>query len=331
MKESPIVSIIVPVYNTEKYVEECILSLINQTCTDIEILLIDDGSQDDSLKICLEFVSKDSRVQVFHQENGGVTSARKHGVMLAKGEWIFFVDSDDTIPLNAVEVLLAANKKYDSDFFFGFFSSQKRKGERVIPLETWREYCISGEYVMPGPVARLIRRNLFSDWCFDIPRSIVKGEDMLMNIRLAFNMKKNPVAIFEKVYNYRSNPDSCVHTFIQNADYEYSYHKQRLASIPVRYQSRYLCASVHKRLLMLNEMYMNAPLDADWYKSNFYNQLFDDVKCCQYKLTFIERLKFCGNVPQNRSFVWLIVKFDRNMYNISCGMKIFVKRILSIE
>ena len=91
------ISIIVPVYNTEQYLHSCIDSILTQTYTDFELLLIDDGSTDLSGAICDKYAWKDSRVRVFHQKNGGVSSARNLGLDNAKGEWVTFVDSDDAI------------------------------------------------------------------------------------------------------------------------------------------------------------------------------------------------------------------------------------------
>lgn len=93
----PKISVIVPVYNTEKYIHRCIDSILSQTFTDFELLLIDDGSKDNSGKICDEYAAKDSRVRVFHKENGGVSSARNLGLDKVKGEWITFCDSDDYV------------------------------------------------------------------------------------------------------------------------------------------------------------------------------------------------------------------------------------------
>lgn len=106
MKE--IVSIIVPIYNVEKYVERCICSLCSQTYEAIEILLIDDGSTDQSGKLCEEYALKDSRIKVFHKENGGISSARNLGIEKAKGEYFCFVDSDDWVEASFCEKLLAA-------------------------------------------------------------------------------------------------------------------------------------------------------------------------------------------------------------------------------
>ena len=92
---SPKVSIIVPVYNVEKYLKRCVDSLVGQTLKDIEIILVDDGSPDGCPKMCDDFVATDSRIKVVHKPNGGLGSARNAGLEVAKGEYVAFVDSDD--------------------------------------------------------------------------------------------------------------------------------------------------------------------------------------------------------------------------------------------
>ena len=97
---NPSISIIVPVYNSEKTLNRCVDSILSQTFQDWELLLIDDGSTDRSGKLCDEYALKDQRIKVFHKKNGGVSSARNIGLDHAKGEWITFIDSDDEIPKN---------------------------------------------------------------------------------------------------------------------------------------------------------------------------------------------------------------------------------------
>lgn len=109
------ISIIVPVYNAEKYLHRCVDSILAQTFTDFELLLINDGSKDSSGAICDEYAALDSRVRVFHKENGGVSSARNMGLDNAKGEWITFVDSDDWIETNYLNQL--CNIKTKSDLY----------------------------------------------------------------------------------------------------------------------------------------------------------------------------------------------------------------------
>lgn len=97
MKEQPLISIIIPVYNAEKYLNACIDSVLNQTYSNIEIVLVNDGSKDSSGEICNQYQSNDSRIKVIHLENGGVSRARNKGIEVCSGEYITFVDSDDTI------------------------------------------------------------------------------------------------------------------------------------------------------------------------------------------------------------------------------------------
>lgn len=111
----PKASIIVPVYNTEKYLERCINSLKNQTLKDIEIILVDDSSTDSSLEICKKAAAEDSRIKVIHKVNEGAGKARNAGLDVATGEYIGFVDSDDFVGENTYEVLCAKAEKYESD------------------------------------------------------------------------------------------------------------------------------------------------------------------------------------------------------------------------
>lgn len=112
MKESDLISVIVPVYNAEKYLNRCVDSILSQTMTNFELLLIDDGSQDNSGRICDEYAEKDARVRAFHKPNGGVSSARNLGLDNAMGNWITYVDADDRCSCDYLEHLLS---KVDDD------------------------------------------------------------------------------------------------------------------------------------------------------------------------------------------------------------------------
>ena len=101
-----LISVIVPVYNVEEYVEKCVLSIINQTYKNLEIILVDDGSTDNSGKICDEIAIKDNRIKVIHKKNGGLSDARNVGIDIAKGDYLGFVDSDDYIDPDMYSILL---------------------------------------------------------------------------------------------------------------------------------------------------------------------------------------------------------------------------------
>ena len=103
---NPLVTIIIPVYNVEKYLPKCLDSIINQTYNHLEIIIVDDGSKDSSGLICDEYALKDQRIKVLHKKNGGLSSARNAGLDIAKGDYIMFVDSDDYVESHYCEVPL---------------------------------------------------------------------------------------------------------------------------------------------------------------------------------------------------------------------------------
>ena len=113
---NPMISIIIPVYNVEKYLHKCLGCIINQTYKTFELILVDDGSSDKSGEICDDYALRDSRIRVFHIKNGGAASARNFGLENAVGEWIAFVDSDDYISDDYLEVLASGTENYDQCF-----------------------------------------------------------------------------------------------------------------------------------------------------------------------------------------------------------------------
>lgn len=112
---SPLISIIVPVYKVEPYLRRCLDSIVNQTYTNLEIILVDDGSPDNCPQICDEYAAKDNRIVVIHKENGGLSDARNAGLDICKGEYISFVDSDDWVDERYIEVMIDSAIKEDAD------------------------------------------------------------------------------------------------------------------------------------------------------------------------------------------------------------------------
>ena len=113
------ISVIVPVYNIEKYLRKCIDSILSQTYENIEVILVDDGSTDNCGAICDEYAKIDPRIIVIHKKNAGVSAARNTGIMQCIGEYVFFVDSDDYLPIDSIEKLYNSINEYEADISIG--------------------------------------------------------------------------------------------------------------------------------------------------------------------------------------------------------------------
>jgi len=193
------ISIIVPVHNTEKYLKACIDSIIIQTYSDFELLLIDDGSSDRSGTICDEYMTSDSRVRVFHTANKGVSSARNTGLDNARGEWIIFADADDVwMERNALESLHNYAIKYKLDITRGEYVSindsgrqlypdthnNKRLASGIIPVMDFINHAVIDEFFL---VLCLFNKKIFNDVRFDT--DMIFLEDMKVFMQL---LAKNP-------------------------------------------------------------------------------------------------------------------------------------------
>jgi glycosyltransferase involved in cell wall biosynthesis len=129
--ENPEISVIVPIYNTEKFLKECLNSIINQTFKDIEIICINDGSTDNSLKILNTYAKRDKRIKVINQKNEGLSVARNNGMNVAKGKYICFIDSDDWADKNYCKKLYTTAEKFNSDFVMGESQVYSEKTKKI--------------------------------------------------------------------------------------------------------------------------------------------------------------------------------------------------------
>lgn len=221
MKTVPKISIIVPVYRTEKYLCRCIESILNQTFTDFEVLLIDDGSPDNSGRICDEYAEKDERIRVIHKKNGGVNSARKKGICLAKGEYIALIDSDDSLPPPSLSSLYYKAKSLDLDIALGssndIYNGTERNNanlaEGIFDKAEYIKLLLVGKCII-GPACKIIRRSCIDmDIAFSLPKNIFLNEDLFMNISIGLMCEK--VGIFNDIiaYNYTAdNQNSISHS-----------------------------------------------------------------------------------------------------------------------
>lgn len=212
----PLVSVIVPVYNVEKYLSRCIDSILGQTYTDLELILIDDGSLDSSAHICDEYALKDKRVRVFHKYNGGVSSARNLGIAKAAGDWIIFVDGDDWLDINTIKCISSYFEKKDLIRFSykSVFSGDGLQVEDYILKKYDSKNKFLSDVIMQNTYVAIwggaYKRDLFSSIMFDCSLSI--GEDWLVFV-LLLNQSLNFQIIQEPLYYYnRYNENSCITT-----------------------------------------------------------------------------------------------------------------------
>ena len=225
------ISIIVPVYNVEIYLEDCISSIINQTYKDIEIILVDDGSTDNSGDLCEQWGHKDSRIVVYHKMNGGLMSAWKYGVERANGEYIGFVDSDDWIDADMYATMVSCAEREKCDLVCADLQCNYQDGSitqnhcYLVGLYTKEEICksifprlliskkIHNRLISPNRVTKLFKRDKLLkiiDDCYD---DITIGEDLVTT----FNYLQVCDSIYfidnYYPYHYRINANSMIQKF----------------------------------------------------------------------------------------------------------------------
>ena len=209
----PQISVIVPVYNVEKYLTQCIESILSQTYQEFELLLIDDGSEDNSGSICDHYSNIDSRVHVFHKENGGVSSARNMGIEHAKGEWVCFVDSDDWIDKDTFEYITGLWK--GADFLqFGYRRTGGTASEySYVPSKVLRYstsvYCTKRIY-HSAICGYLLKLNIIKKYKISFPNHIKHGEDQAFILKTLI-CSSEIVILDRHFYNYRDREGSAMH------------------------------------------------------------------------------------------------------------------------
>lgn len=217
--DDELISIIVPVYNTEKYIERCIDSIINQTYSNIEIILIDDGTLDKSGEICDLYVNKDKRIRVIHKKNGGLADARNEGIENAKGKYLAFIDSDDYIKNTMIEVLYKNLVKNNADISICDFVQVDENNQMKYNNYSRKEFNMAdnskfenlrNEYYLVTTVQwnKLFRAEIFKNIRY--PKGKVNEDEFVVANEL-YNAKKISY-ILEPLYYYFQRTDSIMHT-----------------------------------------------------------------------------------------------------------------------
>lgn len=217
---TPLVSIIIPVYNVRDYLEECVESVIKQSYENLQIILVDDGSTDGSEKICDLFKNKDPRIEVFHKENGGLSDTRNFGILKSKGEYLFFLDSDDIISKKAIEILLFACINYDADAtvtglkrFEGNYNREEIVEGNFIEMN--QEYTLSNMLLHVGfgheAPGKLYKKNMWKDIKFPFGKLY---EDYATIYKVYANAQK-VIWYSEPLYYYRVRNGSIMKSYIK--------------------------------------------------------------------------------------------------------------------
>ncbi len=220
--KTPTVSIVIPVYNSELYLEECLSSVLNLTFQEYEVILINDGSTDRSLDICEKYAKDQTKIHVVNKQNGGVSSARNEGIKIATGEWVMFLDADDSLNAGIMEELLAlpdnrtdivaccckvfSDASTDVDYFFG--------GDRIFETDDDKidlfKQLLDGSYGQPGktytaigvPWGKLYRRRFLIENNLFFNQELKRLQDNIFNM-YAFELANKIKYINKPLYNYR--------------------------------------------------------------------------------------------------------------------------------
>lgn len=259
------VSVIIPIYNVEKYLEECLDSVLGQSYTNLEIILVDDGSPDGCPAICDAYAKKDGRIIVIHQENGGLSAARNVGLDVCSGEWIMFVDSDDTLVENAVEALHILIKEKEATLAVGnhrkieFHESKnlykicsKVKIEEYTKLQIFSNYGKANSLPVTS-WGKMYKAEIFEKIRFPVGKI---HEDVFI-APLVYDQCSNIVYTDEIIYNYLQRADSIMgsskknrnldaveaskfqYTFLYENHYLKSAQKAKLSLVSLVTQCRY--------------------------------------------------------------------------------------------
>lgn len=285
------VSIIVPVYNTGKYLYDCLDSIINQSLMDIEIICVDDGSTDNSLEILEEYGEKDSRIRVFSIENSGLSIARNFGIEQANGEYIGFVDSDDYVDKFMFEKLYISCVQNDLDISLCKISLfDDETGEVMNDLDYYNVSVLKGFEgkvfnsddttpitcnIVVNSYNKIYRKSLLTDNSIEFPPHLI-FEDEVFFIRTYLNAKRVSF-VNEFLYYYRLNREGSI-TYLEKennyVDMVYVYKREREIFRQANRYSEYKVLLANRMLFLILARYTQTSPE---YRENFYNVLKEDL------------------------------------------------------
>lgn len=287
------ISVIIPIYNAEAFLKKCLDSVINQTYKDLQIILVDDGSTDKSGSICDAYSEKDGRIQVYHQKNKGSSGARNSGLLLAKGNYITFIDSDDYIEPDTYSVVDQAIKdNFSPDLILYRTKSVDTKGKTVhIQGDTptgsiiredrkFAEKRIIGEMVN-GVCDKVFKVEIIQGLSFETGKTY--GEDYRFNLEMLTNV--NSVVYIDQIkYNYVMNPESITHKSFNPNSFDQVYFKDLAVEIVRKDFPEFL--KISEKRAFLARLRICRPIYHEGLEKKYWEQLciYDKYMHEHYKL-----------------------------------------------
>ena len=274
------ISVITPVYNTEKYLDSCIQSILAQTYTNFELLLIDDGSTDSSGVICDKYAELDSRVRVFHKENGGASSARNMGLDNAKGEWVTFVDSDDWLDVDLYEKMRKSAYNEQSEIVVSGVKIEEN-GKSIWTLQCPQNYVdkasLSNLRMIESPIFssiwnKLIKRELLKKHNIRFDDRLQMWDDLWIVLRLRFFEPKISI-VGDSFYHYRMTESPSI---IKSATSK-------------KVSSQLLCASLLANFFSENNATEKHSVLIDWLGFHAVDALFTRGRYAEWKTQMPKR------------------------------------------
>ncbi|MGJ7437947.1 glycosyltransferase [Streptococcus equinus] len=324
-KSYPLISVIVPVYKVEGYLEKCIESIISQTYSNLEIILVDDGSPDDCGKICNDYALKDKRIKVIHKTNGGLSSARNAGIDVATGEYLGFVDSDDTIEPFMYEKMMTAIKRDKTELAVCsvnyVFENGKKIAKSNLGVDTIFDFydamieMNSHRIFDMGAWSKLYHKKLFFNLRFPVGKL---SEDYYIMYKI-FDRAQKVSYISTPCYNYLQRQNSITRNTNINHDHEYA----------AKTQMDYLCSKYPKLDTLGHTAYASAALTVyDSYLKNGVECSADNLE--HFKKVIDENKEYI-NIADflsiSKKIQFKLFSFSIPLYNIVFKFYRKVKRI----
>ena len=313
MENNQLISIIIPVYNVEPYLSKCIKSIINQTYKKLEIILINDGSTDNSLKICKEYAKKDSRIKVINKKNGGLSSARNKGIENSKGKYLIFIDSDDYIDLTMVEKLYTNLLENNADIsicnhYYDYQNNNLKvksfPKDKLLVTEKEKYYNIYNDYSVATIIAcaKIYKREIFND--IKYPIGMVHEDEAIV---LDILEKANRISYFnEPLYYYVQRQNSITNKFNLKRLDIITIHENRINKLKEK-KDEYLLyleyKTYTKRLIKIIVPGLYSIKENE--KAKYYKEKYQ--KLIKYILSNF-------NISNKERIKWVIIKIFPNLY-----------------